>query len=168
MIADDKKPLLVNVVGAKGIGVSVAIDRIQRYLNTHEIDTAVANLKCSSDVLRFEDSYVIGKYHSRQVVLFDKHFNVASAARQRLRTPLWHDESIKPDLSVLLHNTTPKRIKGWMNSRQSKSELDAYLLMSPAHWGTDNHHVVSIIGEHGRLFAAGKVLDLILRELSHG
>lgn len=164
----NKRPLLVNIVGVAFSGTTTACGRIERFLNSHGIKTVVSAPKSASDVLRFEDNLVMGKYTNTDVVLFDKHWNVASAARQRLRNPLWHDESVLPDISCLMHcdiDTYHKRYPKRLKPESLDANLNTFLLMSDGHFGTANHHVLDTQGNHGRVFAAGKIKNLILKEL---
>jgi len=150
------KPLLVNISGMRGAGVSAACDRIQRCLNGQRINTVIVTLRSARDVKEFKDNLILNKYAGVRVVLFDKHFNTESAIRRRLNTELWFDDSVLPHISLLMSPAT-----------STKDRHEAYLKIAKAHYGTDNHHVISTKGAYGKLYAAGNIKNLILRELSH-
>ena len=151
------KPLLVNINGMRGIGVTVACDRVARCLNGMGINTVVVSLKTGRECVEFTDNIVMGKYAGVDVVLFDKHFYTESAARRMMRSPLWcfdFDADALPHLSLLL---SPKHSK--------KDRHKYYLDMLPAHFGTDNHHVITVDDKaYAKLYAAGTIKQLILRE----
>lgn len=153
-----RKPLLVNINGMRGVGVTVACDRVARCLNGMGINTVVVSLNTGRECVIFADNIVMGKYAGVDVVLFDKHFYTESAARRQLRDALWRfdvDADALPHLSLLL---SPKHSK--------KDRHKHYLTMMPAHFGTDNHHVITVDdNSHAKLYAAGTIKQLILREL---
>ena len=147
------KPLLVNVSGMRRSGVTTACERVMRCLNTQGINTVIVKLCTERQVLAFEDSFVLGMYKGVDVVLFDKHFYTETAARRSLRTEMWMDDSIEPHLSALIIPTD--------------SSSRHYLDLNLVHYGTENHHIVKATGERGKLYAAGAIRHLIMRELSY-
>lgn len=150
-----RKPLLVNISGMRSAGVSCACDRVARCLNGMGFNTVVVKTSTLRECIKFSDDVVLGKYNGVHVVLFDKHFFTESAARQRLRNDLWIEgDDNTPDLSVLM---TP------CNSPKDRHKI--YLQMTPNHYGTDNHHIISTKGANGKLFAAGNIKALILKDL---
>ena len=148
-------PLLVSISGPRHVGVTSACDRISRCLNGMGFNTVIVRLTTAREVVNFDDNFLMGKYIGVDVILFDKHFNTESAARRRLETELWFDDSVELDLSVLIIPAT-----------SDKDRHLAYLKMRPAHFGTDNHHVVSSAGKDGQLYAAGNIKLLILKEMT--
>ena len=163
-----KGPLLVNISGAAHIGVTTACDRVQRCLNAQGIVTDVITLVRGIDVDNFDDDYLLGNYMHLDVILFDKHRNVSSAAKRRLIQPLWDDQGVTPDLSVLLSSSmdTYRRAIANRSDRHKKAALhESYLSIDKNHYGTRNHHVVLTDGKHGQLYASGTIKSLILREL---
>jgi len=168
MLKQSKKPLLVSVCGAPHIGVTTACDRLQRCLNSQGIITDVLRLERNIDAMEFDDDYVLGKYAHLDVILFDRHRNVESAVKRRLIKPLWDDESIMPDLSVLLSCSMGNyhtHIKSRLDQRKKATHHESYLCIDRAHYGTRNHHVINTDGTHGRLYGAGTIKSLIMREL---
>ncbi len=161
-------PLLINVSGAAHIGVTTACERVQRCLNAQGIITDVLNLARGIDVVNFDDDYVLGNYMHLDVILFDKHRNTDSAIKRRLIQPLWEEEGVTPDISVLL-SCTPDNYKRQICNRIDKRKKfehhGYYLAINRDHYGTRNHHVVNIDGKNGQLYAAGTIKSLILREL---
>lgn len=148
-------PMLVNISGMRRAGVTVACDRVARSLNGMGFNTVVVKTSTSHECLKFSDDVVLGKYRGVSVVIFDKHFFTESAARRGLRNELWiEDDNNVPDLSILMTpDTSPK------------DRHKIYLKMPTEHYGTDNHHVISTNGKNGKLFAAGNIKALILREM---
>ncbi len=168
MSKQSKKPLLVSVCGAPHIGVTAACDRLQRCLNAQGIITDVLALSSNRDAMAFDDDYADGNYMHLDVILFDKHRSVDSAVKRRLIQPLWDDESVLPDLSVLLSssmNSYHEAIRNRTDPRIKAAHHEAYLSIEKKHYGTKNHHVVTVDGPHGRLYAAGTIKSLIMREL---
>lgn len=149
------KPLLVNISGMRSSGVSVACERVGISLNAMDINTVIVKLSTAKECISFSDDLVLGKYNGVDVVLFDKHFFTESAVRRSLKQPLWlMDDDASPDLSVLM---TPKA--------SDKDRHKNYLNLMLEHFGTDNHHVISTAGKNGKLYAAGNIKRLILKEL---
>lgn len=148
------KPLLVNISGMRRIGVSCACDRAARSLNTMGLNTVIIKLSTGGECADFADDLILGKYDGVHVVLFDKHFYTETAARRNLSHVRWHDDDIGLDLSVLL---TP--------SQSHNDQHKAYFKIDQRHYGTPNHHVINVDGKHGKLYAAGNIKKLILREL---
>lgn len=163
-----KQPLLININGAKRIGVTTACQRVARCLNEQGIITDVVMIERGIDAVTFADDYLLDKYKHLDVILFDKHRNTDSAVKRRLIQPLWFDDSVKPSLSVLLscHSAVYKRFIRHNESKvNALAQHEAYLSCAKEHYGTSNHHVIDIDGKHGQLYAAGTIKSLILREL---
>lgn len=168
MLKQSKKPLLVSVCGAPHIGVTAACDRLQRCLNAQGIITDVLKLDRNVDVMNFDDDFLLGNYMHLDVILFDKHRSVESAVKRRLIQTLWDDESVMPDLSVLLSCTQDnyqRQIRSRVDQRKKLTQHESYLCIDRVHYGTRNHHVVNTDGKHGQLYAAGTIKSLIMREL---
>lgn len=168
MLKQSKKPLLVSVCGAPHIGVTAACDRLQRCLNAQGIVTDVLKLDRNVDVMNFDDDFTLGNYMHLDVILFDKHRSVESAVKRRLIRPLWDDESVMPDLSVLLSCTQDnyqRQIRSRLEQRKKMTQHESYLCIDRTHYGTRNHRVVNTDGKHGLLYAAGTIKSLIMREL---
>lgn len=168
MLKQSIKPLIVSVCGAPHIGVTAACDRLQRCLNAMGIITDVLVLSSNRDTMIFDDDYMLGNYMHLDVILFDKHRSVDSAVKRRLIQPLWDDESVMPHLSVLLSSgidSYQKVIRNRTDARIKAAHHEAYLSIEKKHYGTKNHHVVTVDGPHGQLYAAGTIKSLIMREL---
>lgn len=168
MSKQSNKPLMVNVSGARHIGVTTACERVQRCLNAQGVVTAVLALDRNVDVMNFDDDYHLGEYAHLDVILFDKHRSVESAVKRRLIQPLWDDGSVLPDLSILLSCTQDnyqRQIRSRLEQRKKMTQQESYLCIDRVHWGTHNHHIVKTDGKHGQLYAAGTIKSLILREL---
>lgn len=149
-----RKPLLVNIAGMRYAGVTAACVRVMRCLNAMGIRTEISNLVSKNDVAAFELSLSLNAYDGVDVILFDKHFYTETAARRGLKTDLWIDRDAMPNISVLM---SP--------AESPKERHKIYLQMPQAHYGTANHHVISTKGVNGKLFAAGNIKALILKEL---
>lgn len=168
MSEQSKKPLIVSIVGAPHIGVTTACGRVQRCLNAQGVAAEVLTLDRNVDVMDFEDDYLLGNYMHLDVILFDKHRCVESAVKRRLRQTLWDDESVMPDLSVLLSSSMSwyqQALRDHSDRRKKATQHEAYLCIDRAHYGTRNHHMISLDGRDGQLYAAGTIKSLILREL---
>jgi len=165
---DSKKPLIVSVSGAPYSGVTTALGRVARCLTSQGITTSVVELNTRYEVLRFEDDYVMNRYNAVDVVLFDKHRNTESAAKQRRIKSLWEEDSVVPDLSVLM-SCKLKSYKQYIAQRPKSINMthrhESYIGLSDEHHGTLNHCVVPTDGKLGRLYAAGIIKTLILQEL---
>lgn len=149
-----RKPLLVNISGMRYAGVTCACGRIERCLNAMGIRTEVVSLDSKRAVGAFELELLLKGYDGIDVILFDKHFYTETAARRGLNAALWIDSDGMPDISVL------------MSPAESPNERHKiYLQMPQAHYGTANHHVISTKGVNGKLFAAGNIKALIIKEL---
>ncbi|AAZ18339.1 hypothetical protein Psyc_0476 [Psychrobacter arcticus 273-4] len=162
-------PLLINVSGAAHIGVTTACDRVQRCLNAQGILTDVLSLERSIDVVNFDDDYVLGNYMHLDVILFDKHRNTDSAIKRRLIQPLWEEEGITPDISILLTCSLAnyqRQVSQRSDKHKKVAQHETYLTTDKVHYGTRNHHVVETDGKNGQLYAAGTIKSLILRELT--
>lgn len=151
----NSKPLLVNVSGMRYAGVSVACSRVATCLNGMGFNTVIVKTSTARECTDFSDDLVLGKYNGVDVVLLDKHFYTESAARRNLHNQLWSFTDALPDLSVLM---SP--------AESNNDKHKAYLNLPHSHFGTTNHHVVSTQGKDGRLYAAGNIKRLILKELS--
>lgn len=150
------KPLLVNISGMRHAGVTSACERIARCLTGMGFNTVVVKTATGRDCSEFSDDLVLGKYNDVDVVLFDKHFFTESAARRNLHNQLWSFADDLPDLSLLMSPAES------INERHK-----VYLELPHAHYGTSNHHVISTKGRDGKLYAAGNMKALIIKELRH-
>lgn len=165
---NNKQPLLININGAPHIGVTTACQRVARCLNEQGIVTDIVALERGIDSVNFEDDYILDKYKHVDVIIFDKHRNTESAIKRKLNQPLWFDDSVKPNISVLLscHRTAYKKfIRHNEDKVKALGRHESYLSCAKEHYGTVNHHVIDIDGKHGHLYAAGTIKSLILREL---
>ena len=149
-----KAPLLVNISGSRYVGITCACERIARCLTAMGFDTAIIKLTTAREVSEFEMNLSLDGFAGVDVILFDKHFYTETAARRGLGAGLWSDKDGMPDISVLMTPAT-----------SPKSRHETYLKMPIGHYGTDNHHIVSTKGANGRLYAAGNIKALILREM---
>lgn len=148
------KPLLVNVSGMRRVGVTSACDRVARSLNAMGFETIVVSLDSAREVMAFDDEIVLNGAGGVDIVIFDKHFYTETAARRGLKTAIWNDDDPTPDLSILM---TP-------NHSPNDRHKD-YLKLAQAHYGTDNHFVINTSTHDGKLYAAGNIRALILREI---
>lgn len=170
MLEQSKKPLLVNINGAAHIGVTTACHRVARCLNAQAIATDVITVSRGIDAANFEDDYILDKYKHLEVILLDRHHYTASAIKRRLQQPLWmwQEDNVTPNISVLLscHNDVYKRfIKSNEDKRTALGHHEAHLSCNKEHYGTYNHYMLDVDGKHGRLYAAGTIKSLIMREL---
>lgn len=162
-------PLLINISGAAHIGVTTACERVQRCLNAQGIITDVIALERGIDVVNFDDDYLLGEYMHLDVILFDKHRNADSAIKRRLIQPLWDDDGIVPDISILLSCTLSnyqRQICNRSDKHKKVGQHETYLSTDKVHYGTSNHHIVGTDGKDGHLYAAGTIKSLIMRELN--
>ena len=161
-------PLLINVSGAAHIGVTTACERVQRCLNAQGIITDVITLDRGIDVVNFDDDYLLGNYMHLDVILFDKHRNADSAIKRRLIQPIWDEEGVTPDISILLScslGNYQRQICNRSDKHKKVGQQETYLTTDKVHYGTRNHHVVNTDGKNGHLYAAGTIKSMILREL---
>lgn len=150
------KPLLVNISGMRHVGVTCACERVSRCLKGMGFNTVIVNTTTGRECINFSDDLALGKYDGVDVVLFDKHFYAESAARRGLHQSMWNFEDALPDISILMSPAASK------NDRHK-----VYLQLPHSHYGTSNHHIVSTKGDDGRLYAAGTIKSLVIRELNN-
>ena len=157
-------PFVISISGAEKIGVSVACQRLYHALrHTHTVK--IVEMKTRNNVMAFEDDLLTDKYKDFDVLIIDKHPYISSALHRNLRSSLFDDDSVKPDISFVMVCRFDTYKLRRPQAKVSYNLLDSYATSAPKYFGTDNHHRIACDGADGQLACAGKIIAKVRKEL---
>lgn len=157
-------PFVISISGAEKIGVSVACQRLYHALrHTHTVK--IVEMKTRDNVMAFEDDLLTDKYKDFDVLIIDKHPYISSALHRNLRSSLFDDDSVKPDISFVMVCRFDTYKQRRPQAKVSYNLLDSYATSAPKYFGTDNHHRIACDGAEGQLACAGKIIAKVRKEL---
>ena len=157
-------PFVISISGAEKIGVSVACQRLYHALrHTHMVK--IVEMKTRNNVMAFEDDLLTDEYKDFDVLIIDKHPYISSALHRNLRSSLFDDDSVKPDISFVMVCRFDTYKQRRPQAKVSYNLLDSYATSAPKYFGTDNHHRIACDGAEGQLACAGKIIAKVRKEL---
>ena len=157
-------PFIISISGAEKIGVSVACQRLYHALrHTHSVK--IIEMKTRNNVMAFEDDLLTDEYKDFDVLIIDKHPYISSALHRNLRSSLFDDDSVKPDISFVMVCRFDTYKLRRPQAKVSYHLLDSYATSAPKYFGTDNHHRIACDGADGQLACAGKIIAKVRKEL---
>lgn len=157
-------PFVISISGAEKIGVSVACQRLYHALrHTHTVK--IVEMKTRNNVMAFEDDLLTDEYKDFDVLIIDKHPYISSALHRNLRSSLFDDDSVKPDISFVMVCRFDTYKHRRPQAKVSYHLLDSYATSAPKYFGTDNHHRIACDGTDGQLACAGKIIAKVRKEL---
>ena len=157
-------PFVISISGAEKIGVSVACQRLYHALrHTHMVK--IIDMKTRNNVMAFEDDLLTDEYKDFDVLIIDKHPYISSALHRNLRSSLFDDDSVKPDISFVMVCRFDTYKQRRPQAKVSYNLLDSYATSAPKYFGTDNHHRIACDGADGQLACAGKIIAKVRKEL---
>jgi len=157
-------PFVISISGAEKIGVSVACQRLYHALrHTHTVK--IVDMKTRNNVMAFEDDLLTDEYKDFDVLIIDKHPYISSALHRNLRSSLFDDDSVKPDISFVMVCRFDTYKQRRPQAKVSYNLLDSYAASAPKYFGTDNHHRIACDGADGQLACAGKIIAKVRKEL---
>lgn len=157
-------PFVISISGAEKIGVSVACQRLYHALrHTHTVK--IVDMKTRNNVMAFEDDLLTDEYKDFDVLIIDKHPYISSALHRNLRSSLFDDDSVKPDISFVMVCRFDTYKQRRPQAKVSYNLLDSYATSAPKYFGTDNHHRIACDGADGQLACAGKIIAKVRKEL---
>lgn len=157
-------PFIISLSGAEKIGVSVACQRLYHALrHTHMVK--IVEMKTRNNVMAFEDDLLTDEYKDFDVLIIDKHPYISSALHRNLRSSLFDDDSVKPDISFVMVCRFDTYKQRRPQAKVSYNLLDSYATSAPKYFGTDNHHRIACDGAEGQLACAGKIIAKVRKEL---
>jgi hypothetical protein len=157
-------PFVISISGAEKIGVSVACQRLYHALrHTHTVK--IVDMKTRNNVMAFEDDLLTDEYKDFDVLIIDKHPYISSALHRNLRSSLFDDDSVKPDISFVMVCRFDTYKLRRPQAKVSYNLLDSYATSAPKYFGTDNHHRIACDGADGQLACAGKIIAKVRKEL---
>ena len=157
-------PFIISISGAEKIGVSVACQRLYHALrHTHTVK--IVDMKTRNNVMAFEDDLLTDEYKGFDVLIIDKHPYISSALHRNLRSSLFDDDSVKPDISFVMVCRFDTYKQRRPQAKVSYHLLDSYATSAPKYFGTDNHHRIACDGADGQLACAGKIIAKVRKEL---
>ena len=157
-------PFVISISGAEKIGVSVACQRLYHALrHTHTVK--IVDMKTRNNVMAFEDDLLTDEYKDFDVLIIDKHPYISSALHRNLRSSLFVDDSVKPDISFVMVCRFDTYKLRRPQAKVSYNLLDSYATSAPKYFGTDNHHRIACDGADGQLACAGKIIAKVRKEL---
>ena len=157
-------PFIISISGAEKIGVSVACQRLYHALrHTHTVK--IVDMKTRNNVMAFEDDLLTDEYKDFDVLIIDKHPYISSALHRNLRSSLFDDDSVKPDISFVMVCRFDTYKQRRPQAKVSYNLLDSYATSAPKYFGTDNHHRIACDGAEGQLACAGKIIAKVRKEL---
>lgn len=158
-------PFVISISGAEKIGVSVACQRLYHALrHTHMVK--IVEMKTRNNVMAFEDDLLTDEYKDFDVLIIDKHPYISSALHRNLRSSLFDDDSVKPDISFVMVCRFDTYKQRRPQAKVSYHLLDSYATSAPKYFGTDNHHRIACDGADGQLTCAGKIIAKVRKELT--
>ena len=158
-------PFVISISGAEKIGVSVACQRLYHALrHTHTVK--IVEMKTRNNVMAFEDDLLTDEYKDFDVLIIDKHPYISSALHRNLRSSLFDDDSVKPDISFVMVCRFDTYKQRRPQAKVSYNLLDSYATSAPKYLGTDNHHRIACDGADGQLACAGKIIAKVRKELT--
>ncbi|VWX30746.1 conserved hypothetical protein [Moraxellaceae bacterium 17A] len=158
-------PFVISISGAEKIGVSVACQRLYHALrHTHTVK--IVDMKTRNNVMAFEDDLLTDEYKDFDVLIIDKHPYISSALHRNLRSSLFDDDSVKPDISFVMVCRFDTYKLRRPQAKVSYNLLDSYATSAPKYFGTDNHHRIACDGADGQLACAGKIIAKVRKELT--
>ena len=158
-------PFVISISGAEKIGVSVACQRLYHALrHTHTVK--IVDMKTRDNVMAFEDDLLTDEYKDFDVLIIDKHPYISSALHRNLRSSLFDDDSVKPDISFVMVCRFDTYKQRRPQAKVSYNLLDSYATSAPKYFGTDNHHRIACDGADGQLACAGKIIAKVRKELT--
>ena len=158
-------PFVISISGAEKIGVSVACQRLYHALrHTHTVK--IVDMKTRNNVMAFEDDLLTDEYKDFDVLIIDKHPYISSALHRNLRSSLFDDDSVKPDISFVMVCRFDTYKLRRPQAKVSYHLLDSYATSAPKYFGTDNHHRIACDGADGQLACAGKIIAKVRKELT--
>lgn len=157
-------PFVISISGAEKIGVSVACQRLYHALrHTHTVK--IVDMKNRKNVMAFEDDVLTDAYKDFDVLIIDKHPYISSTLHRNLRSSLFDDDSVKPDISFVMVCRFDTYKQRRPQAKVSYNLLDSYATSAPKYFGTDNHHRIACDGTDGQLACAGKIIAKVRKEL---
>lgn len=157
-------PFVISISGAEKIGVSVACQRLYHALrHTHTVK--IVDMKNRNNVMAFEDDVLTDEYKDFDVLIIDKHPYISSALHRNLRSSLFDDDSVKPDISFVMVCRFDTYKQRRPQAKVSYNLLDSYATSAPKYFGTDNHYRIACDGTDGQLACAGKIIAKVRKEL---
>ena len=157
-------PFIISISGAEKIGVSVACQRLYHALrHTHTVK--IVDMKTRNNVMAFEDDVLTDEYKDFDVLIIDKHPYISSALHRNLRSSLFDDDSVKPDISFVMVCRFDTYKQRRPQAKVSYNLLDSYATSAPKYFGTDNHHRIACDGADGQLACAGKIVAEVRKAL---
>ena len=157
-------PFVISISGAEKIGVSAACQRLYHALrHTHTVK--IVDMKTRNNVMAFEDDLLTDEYKDFDVLIIDKHPYISSALHRNLRSSLFDDDSVKPDISFVMVCRFDTYKQRRPQAKVSYHLLDSYATSAPKYFGTDNHHRIACDGADGQLACAGKIIAKVRKEL---
>ncbi|HCN14591.1 MAG TPA: hypothetical protein DIS69_00790 [Moraxellaceae bacterium] len=157
-------PFIISISGAEKIGVSVACQRLYHALrHTHTVK--IVEMKTRNNVMAFEDDLLTDEHKDFDVLIIDKHPYISSALHRNLRSSLFDDDSVKPDISFVMVCRFDTYKQRRPQAKVSYNLLDSYATSAPKYFGTDNHHRIACDGADGQLACAGKIIAKVRKEL---
>lgn len=165
--------IIVNIVGLPRIGVSTLCLRVRFALEAMGISVNIVAPKTLRAVTQFENDVRAGDIDA-DVVLIDNHGYTKHAIRTESDITLFDRASIRPDFSILVTAEASEYLKLMGRSenatvvvkRGTSAMIQKYRSCDIKHWGSERLHILSVNGSDGRLYTAGNVKRLILRELA--
>ena len=157
-------PFVISISGAEKIGVSVACQRLYHALrHTHMVK--IVDMKTRNNVMAFEDDLLTDEYKDFDVLIIDKHPYISSALHRNLRSSLFDDDSVKPDIRFVMVCRFDTYKQRRPQAKVSYNLLDSYATSAPKYFGTDNHHRIACDGADGQLACAGEIIAKVRKEL---
>lgn len=165
--------IIVNIVGLPRIGVSTLCLRVRFALEAMGISVNIVAPKTLRAVTQFENDVRAGDIDA-DVVLIDNHAYTKYAIRNQSKISLFDAASIRPTVSILVSTTMPEYLKmmgKFENAsvaikRSTSAMIESYRGCDIKHWGCDRLYILSVNAADGRLYAAGNVKRIILKELA--
>lgn len=167
------KPLIVNIVGLPKVGTTTLCNRVKYALDSADVPTKIVKPRCMRDVINFDDDYYADKLNAKVVIIDNHHFSTAGLTFPH-RKPLFTDDNIKPDISILVtakigdYLTLIGANQADYRTKQHNARLiDKYLHGNRDHFGSDQLYIVKVDTDKGRLYAAGNVRRIVKDALCH-
>ncbi len=169
-----KKPLIVNIVGISGIGVSSVCKRTKIALEKRNRRVKIASPRSFRDVFFFEELIKTNTLENINVILIDNHYYRTKGFSMMRNRVQFDSDAVMADFGVLLTATVKdfaqmsgQDIENPKSAKYLAEKLGAYQHGDERHMGSNNVIKYKVEPPHGILFASGFVVRLIDKVLDN-
>lgn len=167
-----KSPIIVSVIGPAKIGVTATCTRVKYALENIGYTAAIVAPRTLQQVYKFERDYKDNVFGDCDVILIDNHhYTLSSICTARKDISFNDSGAVKPTISVLLIAASTdyvamlKQPICYKNEQKAREIMNKYQNCDRKVFGCLRLSILAVRGEHGRLECAGRIKNMIVKEL---